>query len=275
MAYDPATSYDEVPYSDNCFSLTHPDHLAVMASLYGLSTPPVERCRVLELGCALGGNLIPMALGLPGAYFVGIDLSASQIAFARETAEALGLRNIDLRVMSITDVGPELGPFDYIVCHGVYSWVPPAVQDKILALCKDLLSPNGVSYVSFNTYPGWHARGLVREMMSYHVRRRAEARDRVQGARQFLDELSHTVIDRDSSFARILRTEAEYLRRSGDQYLYHEHLEETNQPCYYHEFADRAAAKGLRYFSEARDNQAENLPPDARDTLERLGERPG
>lgn len=80
MSQPQPTSYDEVPYESYPFAQTHPDRLATVATLLGLRPAPVEQCRVLELGCAGGGNLIPMALTLPESTFVGIDLSARQIA---------------------------------------------------------------------------------------------------------------------------------------------------------------------------------------------------
>src|SRR5262249_30408638 len=161
--------YDEVPYSSKPFPQTHPDNLATVATLFGMTPPPVERCRVLELGCAAGGNLLPLAAALPGSRFVGIDLSRRQIDDGRPGREALGLRNFRLRHRSILDVGADFGQFDYILCHGVYSWVPAPVQDKILEVCAGHLAPNGVAYVSYNTYPGWHIPGAVRAMMRYHA----------------------------------------------------------------------------------------------------------
>jgi len=274
MADDTLTSYDEVPYSNNCFPLTHPDRLAAIAALYGLTSPAVANCRVLELGCGLGGNLIPMALGLPEGRFIGIDLSTRQIEAGRAAIDALGLPNIELRAMSIANVDAGLGTFDYVICHGVYSWVPQAIQEKIMAICAQNLRPNGVAYVSYNTYPGWHARGLVREILRYHVRQRVEAHDRVAAAREFLEELGQMVSDKESSYARILKKEDELLREAGDHYLFHEHLEDTNQPCYFHEFAGCAAAHGLLCFSEARDVDIVNLPPVAAQTLERWAANP-
>src|SRR6476619_1779852 len=100
----PATSYDEVPYESFAVFETHPDHLAVMGRLFGLTPPAVETCRVLELGCAGGGNLIPLAQVLPGGRFVGVDLSGRQIAQAKANAEALGLANITFHAMSLTEV---------------------------------------------------------------------------------------------------------------------------------------------------------------------------
>src|SRR4051794_6758842 len=99
MMADQANSYDEIPYGDNFFPYTHPIHLATMGLIFGIEPPPLDRCRVLELGCAGGGNLLPMALELPDAQFVGIDLSPRQIAEGQAVIERLGLRNVDLRAM--------------------------------------------------------------------------------------------------------------------------------------------------------------------------------
>src|SRR5437868_15404402 len=150
----PRTSYDEVPYPSLPYPYPHPDHPAVVATLLGLSPARPDRCRVLELGCAGGGNLIPMAYTYPESTFLGIDLSVEQIRQGEELREALGLANIELRAMSILDVDDRFGTFDYIICHGVYSWVPEAVQDKILEVCARHLAPEGIGFVSYNTFPG-------------------------------------------------------------------------------------------------------------------------
>src|SRR5438045_961381 len=144
------TRYDVLPYGDRTFPRTHPDLLATVAMLFGMAPAPPERCRVLELGCAGGANLIAMAEGLPGSDFLGIDLSARQVAAGRERVRAKGLANVELRRMNILDVGEDFGRFDYILCHGVYSWVPADVRDKILAVCGQNLASRGVAYVSRN-----------------------------------------------------------------------------------------------------------------------------
>ncbi len=148
----PTASYDEVPYSDYVFPYTHPASVAAVAALFGMRPADPARCRVLELGCWSGANLIPMACDLPGSEFVGIDLSPRQIDHGRRAVAALGLTNIDLRPGSILDVDDRFGRFDYIVCHGVYSWVPAEVREGILAVCKANLAADGVAYVSYNTY---------------------------------------------------------------------------------------------------------------------------
>jgi methyltransferase-like protein/2-polyprenyl-3-methyl-5-hydroxy-6-metoxy-1,4-benzoquinol methylase len=271
MAESFVSSYEELPYSRHAFYATHPDCLATVAALHGQAAPPVTRCRVLELGCASGGNLIPMAATLPEGRFVGLDLSPRQVAEGTEVVRALGLHNIELKALSILDVDASFGTFDYVICHGVYSWVPPPVQDKILQVCAAHLAPDGVAYVSYNTYPGWHLRGVVREMLGYHVGRFHKARLRVQQARAFLDFLAQFVRNPDGVYGRLLKKEAEMLADESDTYLFHEHLEDVNSPVYFHQFAERAAARGLQYLGEAQPSPlVSDLPAQAREILEQL-----
>ena len=109
----------------------------------------MQSCRVLELGCAEGGNLIPMALALPGSEFVGLDLSGRQIAAGQRLTRALGLDNAILEAANLGSVDESWGEFDYILCHGVYSWVAEDVRAAILTICQRNLSPNGIAVVSF------------------------------------------------------------------------------------------------------------------------------
>jgi SAM-dependent methyltransferase len=269
------TSYDEIPYGNPSFAVTHPDRLAAVATLYGLRPAPVERCRVLELGCASGGNLLPLAELLPHSRFVGIDLSPGQVARGRAAIEALGLANVRLMPLDIAGVPEDFGAFDYIICHGLYSWVPADVRDKILAVCKRHLAPDGVAYVSYNTYPGWHLRAVFRDLLGFHVRPAAEPRERVARARAFVDFLDRAFPNPDSLYGQLLRREVANLKPATDAYLFHEHLEAVNEPCYFHQFVEKAAGHGLQYLDEA---EASPMPPwlteQVRETLTRLSSDP-
>src|SRR5262245_7368480 len=244
--------YDEVPYDSHPFAQAHPDRLATVATLFGLRPAPVQRCRVLELGCASGGNLIPMAEQLPESRFLGVDQSARQVADGRQVVEQLGLANVELRHASILDVDDSYGPFDYIVCHGVFSWVAQPVQDKILDIAARQLAPQGVAYVSYNTYPGWHLRGLIRAMMRYHAENFSTPALRTRQARALLDFLAGSVKQDGGAYATLLKSELETLRRQPDSYLFHEHLEEVNDPLFFYQFVARLRAHRLQYLGEAR-----------------------
>ena len=266
------TSYDEFPYQSVPLRQTHPDHLATVASLFGFDAPDVARARVLEIGCGSGGNLIPMAASYPESNFVGIDLSPVQIAHGVAEIEALGLRNIRLLAMDVMALGEAQDAFDYIIAHGIYSWVPAPVQDKILALCAALLAANGIAFVSYNTLPGWRMLATVREAMLYHTRDVEDPRARVAQARATLDFLADAVPDRDSAYGRLLRLAAEHIRQKPDYYVLHEYLEETNEALYFEQFIERVVARGLRYLgdSDVRTMVPIGLPPKVDATLNRI-----
>src|SRR5205085_5907592 len=171
-------TYERVPYPSGAQHHTHPDHVAALAILTGLDPAPPQRARVLELGCADGSNLIPMAAELADSRFVGIDLSPRQIENGRAMAGEMALENLELRAMSILDADVSLGQFDYIICHGVFSWVTTDVQEKILEICRANLAPNGVAYVSYNTYPGWRLREAARDMVVFHTRHCTDLEER-------------------------------------------------------------------------------------------------
>ena len=245
-----SSSYDDVPYGASAHPSTHPDRLATIATLFGASPPPVAGARVLELGCARGGNLIPMAVAAPGAEFVGIDLSGRQIEDAQTVAGKVGLRNIEFRHASILDVDASYGEFDYIICHGVYAWVPREVQDKVLTIYAEQLTPNGVGHVSYNTYPGWHFRGMVRDMLVYHSSGFTDPATQIAAAKALLGFLAHSA-GQESPYGRILNSELDLLAKLPDYYLFHEHLEPDNQQLYFHQFAERVAEAKLNYLGDA------------------------
>ena len=276
----PHFSYDEIPYPDLCYAHSHPSRLAAIATLLGLNPAPIANCRVLELGCAGGGNLIPMAYGLPGISAVGVDSSSRQIAAAQQTANNLQLTNIRFQALDILEITPDFGEFDYIIAHGVYSWVPPDVQTKVLGVCKANLAPNGVAYVSYNTLPGWHMLLMIREMMLYHTRHITEPRLRVQEARQLIAFIAQSIPNpEESAFAVYLNT---YLQNRSSQLsshdswedaaLLHDELEQINDPIYFHQFAERAATAGLQYIAEANFPQVmpNDVPPEARVQLQQM-----
>ena len=269
MTQSGASSYDELPYASNAFAQTHPDRLCVIGRLFGMTPALPSGSRVLEIGCAGGGNLLPMAMQMPNAQFVGIDLSPRQIEEGRSVVAQTGATNVDLHVQDLMSVDASFGQFDYIIAHGVFSWIPRAAQDKLLAIFRERLTPQGIAYVSYNTYPGWHMRGMVRDMMVYHAQRFSDLSMKVPQARALLDFLADNAAADKGPYSLLLKQEVESLRQSADSYLAHEFLEEHNEPLYFHQFAERAMAQGLQYLGESEFHTmlATNFPKKVADTL--------
>ena len=252
------TGYDRVPYPGHPFAQTHPDRLATVATLFGLRPARPDACRVLELGCGDGGNLVPMAYGLPGSTFCGVDLSERAIERARRLAGALGLDNVRFEHVDLSAVE---GEFDYVIAHGVYSWIEPAARDALLATCRAALAPDGVAYVSYDVLPGGHLREITRQMLRWHLRDVHEPEQRISQAR----ELLRLVADAGQS-------QAELALEQGDAALFHDELAPHHEAVLFADFVAHAGRHGLRFLAEADvfEMDAGALPPGlAADTIER------
>lgn len=268
-------TYDALPYLTSARRTTHPDTLAVAGRLAGLTMTPIERSRVLEVGCGTGGNLIPIAATMPNAELIGIDLSPVQIEMAQQSARDLGLSNIRFEAEDLTQLSPALGQFDYIIAHGVYSWVPPAVQEGLLRMCGERLTPSGAAFISYNTYPGWQFREIARKAMSHHVRDLTDPRAMARAGRDYMRFLAQAIPEQNTLYARAVQDEFENLDKASDFYIFHEFLETNNQPQMFREFARRAAEHGLRYIGEVPPSTGlSKLPPETVQALRSATEDP-
>jgi hypothetical protein len=261
-----ATAYDQVLYPGLPFGESHPDHLAVMATLFGLTPAPPDRCRVLEIACADGGNLIPMASELPDSLFLGFDLAHTVVENGQRQIAELGLANIRLEQMDLMEVGSGLGTFDYIIAHGLYSWVPEPVRDKLMATVKELLAPQGVAYISYNALPGCRIREAFREMLLFHLRNATDPQERIAQAHEFLRCFTQSREDQGEK-GSLLKSEAESLLEKSPNVLFHDELGEVYHPVYVHDFAAHAGRFGLQFLSEASlpDMQLRKFPEEVRD----------
>lgn len=243
-------SYDAIPYESIPITETHVEGLAALGRLFGVATADPRRCRVLELGCAEGGNLLPMAFYLSDSEFVGIDLSARQIEAGQRLIAELGLKNATLLHRDVMDGADDLGQFDYIIAHGLYSWVPAAVRERVLAICAANLAPGGIAYLSWNALPGWHTRAAMRDMLRHHTREASDARIRLDMAYLFLEEYGEAFAAEAGDLAPILKAEVDYLKQAPPSYLYHEYLTETNEPMLFSDVMAQARGHGLRYVAD-------------------------
>jgi methyltransferase-like protein len=244
-----ALKYDLLPYASKPFPQSQPSRLAAIAKLFGLDVAPLAGARVLELGCAAGGNIIPHAVRFPDASFVGVDLARTQVAAGRARIAQLGLKNIEIRCQSFTEIGDELGEFDYIICHGVFSWVPPAVQDHIFRIIRARLSQVGVACISYNVLPGWRMIQPLRDAFLLQVPDHVDSLARVAQARDLLAFMSAATPDK-GPYGDMLRAWNQRYAQLPDDYLAHEFLEEVNQPSTVREFVAHAGRHALGYLGE-------------------------
>jgi SAM-dependent methyltransferase len=246
------TAYDRVPYPGHPFAQTHPDRLATVATLFGLSPAHPASCRLLELGCGDGGNLVPMAYTLPDSGFCGVDLSPRAIEHAAALRDALRLTNVELHRADLTAL-PELGTFDYVVAHGVYSWIAPEARDALLAACRAQLAPDGVAYVSYDVMPGGHVREITRQILRWHLRDIDDPGERITAARSLLQALA----DAGSE-------QAAWALEQGDPALYHDELAPHHEAILFTDFIAHARRHGLEFLAEADvfEMQAGGLPDE-------------
>lgn len=248
------SSYDDFLYISKAFPNTNINILSAKARIYGLDSAPIDGARVLELGSSCGGNIIPQALYYPEATFTGIDLSPVQVQHGNELIQSMGLTNVTLMEKNIMDIDDDFGTFDYIIVHGIWSWVPDMVKDKILSICNRNLSDRGIAYVSYNTYPGWKRLEQLRDIMLYSEKHahHDSLKDRTVYTKNVLKLIAETM-----KMDERARTQSNYkinninrVVQSNDYYVGHEYLETINDPVYISQFVARAEQQGCTYIGD-------------------------
>lgn len=258
-----SNSYDEFPYASKPFPQTHPSFLRAVCSLFDVQASPVETANILEIGCSFGGNILPIAMQYPKANIVGLDLSEKQISIGKTAVKAMGLSNIQLQQQDITTYKTPPKHFDYIICHGVYSWVPEPVQKAIFRVISEGLTNNGVAIVSYNTYPGWKILEVYRDAMRYRGQVVDDIREKVKYGFGLLDFLKEH-LPKESPWGVAIEQHYNNIRHADLSYVAHEYLELVNKPCYFHEFMSSAQSEGLYFIAES-DFQNHFFPPIALD----------
>lgn len=270
------TIYSELGYKSMPFPYTTPATLEAYAALVGVSAPNPKTARVLELGATYGGNIISQALFNPDATFVGIELSQEQVEKGNEVIANAGLTNVSLIQSDIASIGSEIGTFDYIIAHGVYSWVDDGVKDVLLRLIDEHLAEDGIAYISYNTYPGWHTMDEVRQLMMFSNRDKAQFnhKEKVLHGKTVGSIVGSQILkydnlkERNSKFLGALRS----VMQKDEYYVGHDHLEPNNDPVYFYQFNDHLGAHNLAYLCDAdlTLSMVCSFDADIADTLDKL-----
>lgn len=273
------TPYDEIPYPGLSYSFAHPDRMAVAGRLHGLAAPDPARATILELGAGDGSNLLPLAQLWPEARLIGVDLSAHAIDLARQRAAALGLTNVELHhapLEAFLAQGATPLRADYVIAHGLVSWVPPATRQALFALVGQVLSDDGVAMLSFQTWPGYSDIEPLRALMRHHVENVADPAKKVQQARDIaVWHILRWERLYGPSRTHGLRALYEELAAMPDAVFLHDLLSPEHHPLSLTEIAAELAPHGLAWLTNARMNEPRTTQlPDPLRELARASDDP-
>lgn len=246
--------YAHLGYLSQPFPYASAPFLESYARLLGLSPAPASTARILEIGSSYGGNLISQALFYPKATFTGIEIAPTQVSVGKTYIDQLGITNLNLLEGDVNESHEHLGTYDYIIAHGFYSWVDEETKDNFLRLCKEHLAENGILYMSYNTYPGWHKMDSVRALLKFANKDidTLNHREKVRHGKTVASKLGalmleyDTVKNQQTSFLQSLRQTLQ----KQDCYVGHDHLEPVNTPVYFHQCMDHMAEHGFTYLCD-------------------------
>ena len=246
--------YADLGYLSQPFPYASAPFLESYARLLGLSPAPASTARILEIGSSYGGNLISQALFYPKATFTGIEIAPTQVSVGKTYIDQLGITNLDLLEADVNESHEHLGTYDYIIAHGFYSWVDEETKNNFLRLCKEHLAENGILYMSYNTYPGWHKMDSVRALLEFANKDvdTLNHREKVRHGKMVASKLGALMLEYDTvknQQGQFLQSLRQTLQKQ-DCYVGHDHLEPVNTPVYFHQCIDHMAEHGFTYLCD-------------------------
>jgi 2-polyprenyl-3-methyl-5-hydroxy-6-metoxy-1,4-benzoquinol methylase/methyltransferase-like protein len=265
--------YKDVPYVGQPVPGTSPSEMALISWVHAGPRPSVAGARILEIGCGDGGNLMPMAYYHPSCSFVGLDACQPALDEAQRACEKLGLSNLQFYQQDVEEsVRENLGVFDFIIAHGVYSWVNQRSQESLWVLVSQLLKENGLLFLSYNTYPGWKMRGVVRRMLLQKVGEIQPLKERALQAKREAEAFQHVLPEQGHPYHQLMRQELNLVQRSESHYLIHGLLADENHAFWFRDVVNQAEESEFEYVAEGWFNRREGwVPPNVRQSLMELG----
>jgi len=245
--------YDSREYPPMSHPATHPAVAGVAAAIAGLPVAAPAVASVLEIGCAAGWNLLPMAMAHPQAEHLGIDFAPQAVAVAKEVAAAAGIGNVVFERADFREWCPGR-TFDHVIAHGVYSWVDAPARQILLERCRQALAPAGIACVGFNTLAGWTLRRQVVEV----ARAVAVTLGDDPSAPLATLDLLERALPEATPHAGYLGWILADMRAKGRRLLPFDDFAPVCDACSLSGFAAAAGAAGLRLLGEA--TLAGNLP---------------
>lgn len=247
-------------YPDTFFQELSPAWLSYVAAVSGARAKPLDSAfTYLELGAGLGHSTVVNAGAFPRGEFHACDFNPEHVENGRRYASALGIQNIAFHEASFEQLlEKELPPFDFIVLHGVYSWVNTEARTAIRRIIQEKLASGGLVYVSYNCMPGWASELPVRRLLvEVASASRGDSSDKMRRAVELLTQMNAKgmrYFDANPEAGRAI----ESYGRVPPNYLAHEFFNGTWQPFYSIDVMDEMAQAGASYLGSA--TLADNHP---------------
>lgn len=243
----------DVPYPTFVHRQAMPVWLSTLVNFQGLKSPNITKpYRYLELGCAMGIHLHLTAAANPRGHFVGIDFNAQQLLVAKEGLEVTEIDNIEFIQASFeTFLSLEIEPFDFIVTHGVWSWISKDNQEIMVNIINKLLKPNGVLYCSYMSHPGATTLIPVQKLMA-EMSRNLNG-DSATKAVQSLNLVRKLGLTNTGLFEKVpsLNQDLFELAQEKPNYIAHDFLSEHWQPQHSADMIRQFGKIGLSYIAGA------------------------
>src|SRR5262249_13165087 len=100
------------------------DQAGALTELLHGDTAYPPRARVLEAGCGVGAQTVPLATRSPGASILSIDLSGESVAAARRRVRAAGAGNVAFQQADIYALPCAPESFDHVFACFVLEHLP-------------------------------------------------------------------------------------------------------------------------------------------------------
>ncbi len=241
----------DVRYPAFFYKEMQPLWLSTVAGLSGFTAPRANADFTLcELGCGVGINLLVAAACHPGAHFVGVDFNADHLTMARDAARSSGISNVEFIHADFAGFARDnLQNFDYITCHGVWSWIAAEQQAAVLDMVSAGLNQNGLFYLHYMCHPGstdlmsfQHLLNLCAHHMPGPSPRKAQV------GMKLLEQMAGSGIFADRP--DLMRHLANMAKRQPED-IAHEFLTDHWRPQHCVDLHQQVAQAGLRYLASA------------------------
>jgi SAM-dependent methyltransferase len=271
----------DITYMAGYYRSQSPSIISLACLLGGVASPlpdPDDAVSYLELGCGQGLTALILAASNPHWRVTAIDFNPAHIAAARAWAAKAGVENVtflevDLATLAEDPASAQIPEADFVSMHGLWTWVPPAVQAGIVRLLRLKVKPGGAVHVSFNALPAWGgALGIQRVLRDCGRRLGSRSDKQAEEGVKLVQAL------READALQIVRLPwvdalVERMGPMPTAYLAHEYMNDAWAPCFHADLAEALSAAKLDWVGSA--SLIENFPeltltPEQREIAQRF-----